>query len=144
MDIPAIQLNYWAVLVAAAAAMVIGSIWYAQPVFGKAWMALVGMNPDKAKKGAVAALTGMAVAALLTAYILAHFIEIAIGSPFFTNISPLMEGIYTAFWAWLGFVLTFAISGPLFAKSSWKLFWINVSNQLVTLLVMGAILGYWQ
>jgi len=141
---PTIGLNYWAILVATAAAMVIGSIWYAKPVFGKAWMAMVGMNPEKAKKGAVPALIGMAIAAFVTAYILAHFMEIAIASPYFTTTSDLMQGLSSAFWAWLGFVVTFAISGPLFAKTSWKLFFINVGNQFVTLLVMGAILGAWR
>lgn len=139
-----VDINYWAVLVAAAAAMVVGSIWYAQAVFGKVWMRLVGMTPDKAKSGAVMALGGMFIAALLTAYILAHFISIAVSSPYFSDTSAQMQGIYTVFWAWLGFVVTTLISGPLFAKTSWKLFFLNIGNQLVTLLVMGAILGYWR
>ncbi len=141
---PTIQLNYWAILVATAAAMIIGSIWYAKPVFGRTWMKLVGLSPDKAKEGAVKALFGMLVAAFLTSYILAHFIAVGIGSPFFANLSPLMEGLSTAFWAWLGFVVTTLVAGPLFARTSGKLFFINVGNQLVTLLAMGAILGAWR
>lgn len=141
---PTIELNWWAILVATAAAMVIGTIWYAKPVFGKTWMALVGVDQEKAKKGAVPSMIGMLVAAFLTAYILAHFITIAIGSPYFTSTSDFMQGIYTAFWAWLGFVATTLITGPLFAKSSWKAFFINAGNQLVTLIAMGAILGAWR
>jgi hypothetical protein len=141
MNVP---INYLAVLVAAVAAMIIGSVWYAQFALGKKWMALVGMTPEKAKKGAVPALVGMFVAALLTAYILAHFMEIAIASPYFTDTTPLMQGLSTAFWAWLGLVVTTLISGPLFAKTSWHLFFINIGNQFVTLLAMGAILGYWR
>ena len=139
-----IVLNYWAILAAAVAAMLVGSIWYAKPVFGKTWMALVNMTPDKAKKGQAMAMIGMAIGALITAYILAHFVAIAIGSPFFSETSDLMQGIYTAFWAWLGFGFAQMISGPLFAKSSWTLFLINTGNMLVTLIAMGAIIGAWR
>jgi hypothetical protein len=141
MNVP---INFLAVLAAAVAAMAIGSAWYAQFALGKKWMKLVGITPESAKKGAVPALVGMFVAALLTAYILAHFIEIAIASPYFTDTSSLMQGLSTAFWAWLGLVVTTLISGPLFAKTSWHLFFINAGNQFVTLLAMGAILGYWR
>ncbi|MBI4426241.1 MAG: VWA domain-containing protein [Candidatus Kerfeldbacteria bacterium] len=32
--------------------MIIGAMWYAPPVFGKAWMQLVKLNPDDARRGA--------------------------------------------------------------------------------------------
>ncbi|MFO0704901.1 MAG: DUF1761 domain-containing protein [Candidatus Andersenbacteria bacterium] len=141
---PTIELNYWAILVATAAAMVIGTIWYARPVFGRTWMSLVNLTPEKAKKGAALGLLGMLVFAFVQAYILAHFITIAIGSPFFTTTTDLMQGIYTAFWGWLGFVVPVLIAGPLFARTSWKLFFIGAGNQFVTLIAMGAILGAWR
>ena len=40
------DLNWLAVIVAALAYFVIGALWYAPPVFGKAWMAAGGMTVE--------------------------------------------------------------------------------------------------
>src|SRR6266478_3785234 len=42
---PDIQLNYWAILAAVAASMVIGFLWYG-PILGKAWMKEMGWPAD--------------------------------------------------------------------------------------------------
>jgi hypothetical protein len=42
------DLNWLAVLVAALAYFAIGALWYAPPLFGKAWMAAGGMTPPEA------------------------------------------------------------------------------------------------
>ena len=65
-----VQVNYWAVFLAAVSTMVVGSIWYAKPVFGKTWMKLVNLDEKKAAAGAVKALSLTFVLSLLTAYVL--------------------------------------------------------------------------
>lgn len=45
-----VDINIWAVILAAASSMVVGSIWYAQKVFGAEWMKMVGLDPKKPKK----------------------------------------------------------------------------------------------
>ncbi len=42
------DLNWLAVIVAALAYFAIGALWYAPPVFGKAWMAAGGMEMPEA------------------------------------------------------------------------------------------------
>src|SRR5712691_1164205 len=42
---PDIHLNYWAILVAVAATMVLGFLWYG-PILGKAWMKEMGIPAD--------------------------------------------------------------------------------------------------
>ena len=45
------DLNWLAVLVAALAYFAIGALWYAPPLFGKAWMAAGGMTTRKPGPG---------------------------------------------------------------------------------------------
>jgi len=127
-------INYLAVLVAAIASMVIGSIWYAPPVFGKIWMQL-----SNHKKGgsAAAAMLGMFITSLVMAYVLAHFIG-------YLNAATLWEGAQAGLWIWLGFVATFGLSQVFFERRPFKLFLLNTVNQLITLAVMGMILACWQ
>ena len=48
MDISSI--NWLAVLVSTLVFYGLGAIWYAPPVFGKAWMKAIGMDKDSVKK----------------------------------------------------------------------------------------------
>ena len=41
-------INYWAVLVAAVAYMILGAIWYSPILFGSAWMRLIGKTKEQA------------------------------------------------------------------------------------------------
>ena len=70
-----VEVNYLAVLLAAISSMVVGSLWYMPAGFGKAWMKLTGVKPDRSKMtgGKMAWMYGSVfVCSLLTAYILAH------------------------------------------------------------------------
>ena len=70
-----IIVNYWAVLVATFAAMVIGWIWYTPGVFGNAWMKVANVDREKMQKGHTPMLL-MVVVAFITAYVMAHFVAI--------------------------------------------------------------------
>ena len=37
-----LQINWLAVMLATLSSMVVGSVWYAPPVFGRMWMRLIG------------------------------------------------------------------------------------------------------
>jgi len=45
--------------------------------------------------------------------------------------------------AWLGLVVPVSLGIVLWEGKSWKLWFINASSYLVTLLAMGIILGLW-
>lgn len=130
-------LNYWAIIVAAVATMVIGYIWYMMPVFGRTWMQLIGKQEADLKKAAGPAMGFMVVLSLLTAYILAHFVVYA-------NASTWMDGAITGFWAWLGFGFTTIASMNIYAQRPWKLTFIDAGYRLVSLVVMGGILAAWK
>lgn len=142
MEIP---INYLAVLVAAVSNMVIGFLWYG-PLFGKTWSQLMGwgeLTPEqlaeKQKKARPAYVISF-LGALLMAYGLAH--ALIFGSAY-THIFGISGGLIGSFWYWLGFVVPVTVGTVLWDGKPWKLWFINVGYWLVTMLVMGAILGWW-
>ena len=135
---PTVDINYFAVLAAAAASFVIGFLWHG-PLFGKQWMKLMGVTEKSIKQmklTPVQAMAGGFIATLLMSYIFAHFIDYA-------QASTIMEGIVAGLWIWLGFVATIMLNGVLWEGRPFKLYLLNVSYHLVTLAVMGAILAVW-
>lgn len=133
---PEADINYWAVVVAALSTMVVGWIWYAKPVFGNVWMKLTGMTEEKAKGSMARSYGGMLVLAFVLSYVLAHFVD-------YMNAITWTEGMTTALWLWLGFVVTTKGATYLFEQKSMKHYLIDVGYHLVELLVMGAILASW-
>lgn len=133
-----VEVNYLAVFLAMIVSMIIGSIWYAKPVFGTIWIKLVHLDEAKMKQGAMKAMAWTVVLSLLTSYMMAHLIYM---SHKFYNVSMLQAGITTAFWVWLGISMTNLVMQGLFEQRPGKLMLLNVGNQLVTLLAMGLVIG---
>ena len=134
-----VQVNYLAVLLAAASSMVVGSIWYAGPVFGNVWAKLAKIDlKDMKGKGATMSLVWAFVLSLLTAYVLAHVTFLS--NHFFGN-SFLHDALSTAFWVWLGFVMTRILTHNIFEQKPGKLNLLAVGNEFVTIMVMGLIIG---
>lgn len=126
--------NYLAVLLAAVGSMVVGYLWFG-PLFGKTWMKMTGMK-DMGDKSQMPKLYAMAyVSAAVMAYVLAMFLSL-------THMTDLIGALFLAFWVWLGFQATIMLSGVLWYKQSWNLYFLLVSQQLVSLLVAAAILVY--
>jgi len=138
-----VPINYLAVLVAAVVNMVVGSLWYGA-FFQKPWMRLSGITQadiEKSKARGMATSYILAfVGSLLMAYILSHFIVFA-GDYF--NDGSAMRGVSTGFWSWLGFVAPVTLGIVLWEGKSWKLWMINTSYYLVSLMIMGGILSAW-
>ena len=141
MDI-AISINYWAVFVAALIPMALGFGWYSA-LFGKRWMALMEMTEEEIReksKGKEAVMYGGSfVASLVTAYVLAHIVEV-----FTAGEGGLMPGIEAGFWCWLGFVAAISLQSVTFEFRKIGLWVLNVGYNLLVLMVMGAVLGMWQ
>ncbi len=133
---PEVSVNWLGIALAVIVAMAIGTLWYG-PVFGKKWMKLVGL-----KKGASSPVGPMLIMlglCVIQAFVLAHFIIYV--SYFYTGYSDLSVGLLTGAWTFVGFVAPVLISNAVFAKGSMDLLKINLGNQLITLLAIGAILA---
>lgn len=138
-----VPVNYWAILASAVWAMVVGSLWYG-PLFGKTWMKLMGINKEKIKampQNEMAKLYGIQlVGSLAMAFVLSHAIVFA---STYLNTSGVAAGLQTGFWNWLGFVAPVTIGSVLWEGKSWKLWFLNSGNYLLTLVGMGIILALW-
>lgn len=133
--------NLLAVLVAAISSMVVGSIWYG-PLFGKMFMQESGMDKwgkekqNEMKKTMWMSYAGQFIASLVMFYVLAGLVA------GFSHMT-LTGGMLTGFIVWIGFVVPVKL-GDLLWGGSKKMFWLNIGNMLVTLLVAGAIIGVWK
>ena len=137
-----VDINYWAVLLAAVSSMIVGSLWYMPSGFGKAWMRMTGVKMDKMRgttPGAMAWMYGSVfVASLVTAYILAHVTFLA--NKFFGD-SFLQDALSTAVWLWLGFTAARLYVHDTFEGRRKKLTLLNAGHELVTVLMMALIIG---
>ena len=138
-----VHINYWAVLVAAVAQMVLGFLWYG-PIFGKSWMAVMRFTQESIEqakaKGMGKSYAIMMIGALLMSWILAHAIVFADS---FLVMSGATAGIMVGFLNWLGFVAPVTVGSVLWEGKSWKLWVLNAGYYLVGLCIMGAILASW-
>ncbi len=133
--------NLWAVLVSAIASMVVGSLWYG-PFFGKAFMHAMGMDQwSKEKQDAMMkSMAGSYIAQFIASVVMFYvFARIAGGLGTMT----IGGGLGIALWVWVGFIVPIKLADALWG-GKWTLFWLSISNMLVTLLITGAIVGGWR
>lgn len=134
-----VQVNLWAVLLAGVSSMVIGYIYYTDALFGKEWKKLSGVNVKEFEKRMPKIMPWMFVAALLTAYVIAHVMYL---SHSFYGYSWLSTGVMTSLWLWLGISATTLFIHETMDLKPAKLTWISIGNRLLSLLTMGLILGW--
>lgn len=136
-----LSVNYITVLIAAIASMAIGALWYSPLIFGKLWMALSGLSEGRLAelkaRGMGKMYTVNFVAALVMAYVLAHFVQV-------WGVFSLANAVELAFWTWLGFIATTMLGSVLWEGKPILLYVINVSYYIVSLIVMTGILAWWK
>lgn len=132
-------INWWAVVVSTIAYMGIGMLWYG-PLFGKQWMAYVGLTPESMKKMPLSAVQAVA-GGFVTAFVMSTVLSYA--SLFFAAMT-VTHALLLAFWMWLGFVATTQASSFLWEGKPFGLFLLNASNSLVSLIVISCILVLWR
>ncbi len=128
-------INYVAVILAAIAGFVVGGLWYG--VLGKRWLAALGASEEELKRRGLPGMVRMAIASvadLVMAYMLAGLVG-HLGQV------TLVTGVISAFFVWLGFVITAQTVNYTFQSRPWSLTVIDGGHWLVALLVMGAIIG---
>lgn len=135
MEPAVVDISWLAVIVAAVVKFLIGWGWYSPALFGKQWQELNKMTAADVQAGMVPALIAEAVGDLIMAYILARFVG-HYGFGFGI-------GILVGFMAWLGFVATVLANQIFYERKPQQLIVINGGYLLISLVVMGAIVGVW-
>ncbi|MCK8467335.1 MULTISPECIES: DUF1761 domain-containing protein [Microbacterium] len=134
------EINYWAVLLATASSMLVGSIWYARGVFGTRWSKLANVDLDNPSGNPVLAIITTVIVSFITAWVLAGAAVIAwhfYGGSYFWG------AIVTAVTLWAGFTAARFITHDAFEGRSTKLTTLNIAHELVTVVVMALIIGVW-
>ena len=129
------SINYFAVLVAALSAFIIGGLWYSV-LFEKAWMKENGFDQEKLKKENMGIIFGGSfIFSLIISFVLVLFLGPERDAVFGT-MAGLMAGLL---WVATAMGITY-----LFERKSLKLFLINAGYHVVTFTIMGLILGAWK
>lgn len=138
-----VVINYWAVLVATVAAIVLGTAWYG-PLFGKQWMRIVGISMGEmtpaVKQSMMKSYAILAITTFVMAFVLAHALSFASE---ITEAEGVLASVTTAIWVWLGFMVAPTISSVLWENRPWKYWFITSGYYLVSLILMSVILTVW-
>lgn len=133
-------MNYLAVIVAAASAIVLGFLWYG-PFFGKPWMKAMRYTDEDMKKAKEKGMTQtyllMTIGAILKAFVLASLI---VSLSVMTSAGALSLALVL----WIGFFVPLLMGDQLWGDKPWNLFVINAMYELFALGIMGVILAMWR
>jgi len=132
-------INYWAVLVAAVVAFVMGGLWYSPLLFGKAWVRLRGMDSAEAGGGQMrpAEILAELVRGLIVAVVLGGLV-VHLGVV--NSLSAISLGLAV----WIGFQATSIVGSVIHEDYPWRLYAIHTGDALAKTLVMTVILGAWR
>jgi len=124
------------ILGAAVAKMAVGALWYSNALFFKPWIRMSGITEGQVKQGLPKALVVDFIGSFLMALVLFHTIR-------WSGARAVVEGLFVGFLNWLGFVAVATVSTVTYERKPVKLYLLNNGYQLVSILVMGAILALW-
>jgi hypothetical protein len=130
------HINWLAVLTAGISAFMVGGIWYSKILFGNAWMTDSKLTPDEIKSGNKGKIFGFAALfSLIMAVNLAMFLsgdktDVAWGAE---------AGFLAGIWTFCAIA-----THSLFELKSWRHIFINGGYSVVSLTLMGAIIGLWR
>ena len=127
-------MNWLAIIIAAIANMVIGTLWYGTRAFGKSWMSLSGHTMGEGMQtGPLYAMT--AVAAVVQAITMSWFVSQ-------TGAASGAAGAIVGLYVGLGFVATAMFAEVLFAGRHPRLYAITAGYSVVAAIAQGAIIGF--
>lgn len=124
-----------AVLIAGLLGSIIGMTWFSPWAFGKAWMRMVTIAPDRVpgKKGMLGSAVIGTVFNIILAYVLLYF-----GRAW--GVFDWVSAIELAFWIWLGFMVPVIVNTILWERKPWKWLAINGGYYFVSLALMALVI----
>jgi len=130
------SINWLAIVVAAVSAFMVGGIWYSKALFGNVWMTGSNLTMEQVQAGNKGKIFGFtALFSLIMAVNLGMFLADAKTDLAWGTTAGFLAGIWT--------FSAIAIHS-LFELKSWRLIFINGGYSIVSLTIMGAIIGAWR
>jgi hypothetical protein len=131
-----LNLSWLGILLASLSAFILGSLWYSPLLFSKRWMKENGFTDESLKDANMVKIFGLSfLLMVLAAFNLGLFLGKDPGVGF---------GAAAGFFAGLGWVFTFMGVIYLFERKSLALFLINGCYAVVSLTLMGVVIGLLQ
>lgn len=134
------MVNYIAIIVASIVSFVIGMLWYSPLLFGNLWMKSAGLSKEKIGKAKKKGMGKTILIAFLTTVIMVYVLGYLLN---ILNYNDAISGAIIGFLVWLGFLATTGLGRVLWEGKSFSFYLINTLHELVSLVVIGAILGAW-
>ena len=129
-------INWLAVIVAALSAFALGGIWYSSALFGNAWMKDSNLTEEEIKTSSKGRTFGFAALfSLIMAINLAMFLADAKTNLAWGTTAGFLAGIWT---------FCAIAMHSLFELKSWRHILINGFYSVISLTLMGAIIGWWR
>jgi len=122
-----VPINYLAVVIAAVAGFLVGWGWYT--AFGKVWQEALGKSREDCKPTPLPFIIA-AVGAWMLAGLMGHLADVTVRG-----------GVISAFFVWVGFVLSTTATNQAFHGTKPIVTVIDAGHWLAMLVVMGAIIG---
>ena len=132
------SVSVWGVILGGLSAIAVGIIWYSPFLFGKQWGKALGVSEKEMSQDRAKVMPILVIISLLTAYVLSL---LTVYFQHYTNDSWVMSGFDTGLLAWVGLAGTALVAHDVFDPRPKSKLYINLGNRLVTLLVMGLIVG---
>lgn len=133
-----VSVNFLAVIVATVLTMIIGFLWYSPMLFMKPWAAMTpGVSKrtkEQMQERMVPAIVTSALCNLVMAYVLAVIMRYA-------GVHTFLGGLVSGLWVGVGFVVTSELQNAMYAWKPLKLVAIDAGYVVVSLVVMGAVIG---
>ncbi len=130
------SINYLAVAVATVASVGVGMVWFADPVFGRAWKRMHGITEPA--KPTASAFVIWVVGAFLLAYTLYRLLYVKMATASMGD--ALLVGLLIA----VGVVIAGMAPNYAFAKKPLGLAGIELGYVCLSIMLMSAILAAWQ
>lgn len=129
-------INWLAVVAAALSSFVIGGLWFSPLLFCNVWMRVAGLTEEQVKTGNKGKIFGVtALLSLIMAINLAMFLNDSKTTASWGATAGFLAGIWT--------FCAIAMIG-LFELKSWTYIFINGLYSMLSLTVMGLIIGAWR
>jgi hypothetical protein len=136
---PLVDINYLAVMAATLITFALGALWYSRPLFGRRSRKSPGASPDEPAPPRTRAGQTYFVSLLchlVTAVIVAVLMSL-------TGFGTWRLGLLLGFLIWLGCAAPLGLSGNVKSGEGIGAWFIDTGYQLLSLLIMGFILGAW-
>ena len=135
------QINYLAVFVLGIATFLLGGLWYG-PLFGKVWIRGHNWSEEKvkemqAKLSPAKFFGGMIVADIVIAFTVAVLVVNL-------NVKHVFGGAMLGLIVWAGPAAAIQFTSHLASDRRISAYLVDVSYQLIYLVMMGAVLAYWR